>query len=176
MRWLFILGGVVVLLAGALALAWPHRIALPGMLDRWRDPIGETQHVVWDQGPQTTDTAPGERSPNVIVILVDDLGINDITTFGGGLAAGDVPTPNIDAIAANGAVFVNGYAGNAATAPCSSASGIWVPQNPSSRRTRALTNGSASIPAPRSSCRRAIPTRSICARISIRSIPSSGPI
>ena len=117
MRWLFILGGIVVLLAGALALAWPHRIALPGMLDRWRDPIGETQQVVWDQGPQTADTAPGERSPNVIVILVDDLGINDITTFGGGLAAGDVPTPNIDAIAANGAVFVNGYAGNATCAP-----------------------------------------------------------
>ena len=91
MRWLFILGGIAVLLAGALALAWPHRIALPGMLDRWRDPIGETQQVVWDQGPQTADTAPGERSPNVIVILVDDLGINDITTFGGGLAAGDVP-------------------------------------------------------------------------------------
>ena len=117
MRWLFILGGIAVLLAGALALAWPHRIALPGMLDRWRDPIGETQQVVWDQGPQTADTAPGERSPNVIVILVDDLGINDITTFGGGLAAGDVPTPNIDAIAANGAVFVNGYAGNATCAP-----------------------------------------------------------
>ncbi len=53
----------------------------------------------------------------MIIILVDDLGINDISAFGGGVAGGALQTPNIDAIAANGAVFENGYAGNATCAP-----------------------------------------------------------
>jgi len=111
-----LLAGLAVLAAG-LVWAWPHRIALPGMIDRMRDPIGEPRDIVWTQGPATPDRPAGERPPNIIVILVDDLGINDVTTFGGGLADGAIPTPNIDAIAANGAVFANGYAGNATCAP-----------------------------------------------------------
>lgn len=116
MRILVIAGLIVALLAGALALAWPHRIALPGLIDRLRDPIGETRDVIWQAGPQTADPA-ADRPPNIVLILVDDLGINDISTFGGGVAGGALQTPNIDAIAANGAVFANGYAGNATCAP-----------------------------------------------------------
>jgi hypothetical protein len=51
-----------------------------------------------------------QRPPNVIVILADDLGINDVTTNGGGYAAQGVPTPNIDAIARDGVRFDQGYA------------------------------------------------------------------
>ena len=113
----------ILLAVGAAALAvgygafMHYRIGLPGMINRMRDPILATQPVVWDQGPATADIAAGERQPNIIVILVDDLGINDISTFGGGVAGGLLQTPNIDALAARGAIFTNGYAGNATCAP-----------------------------------------------------------
>ncbi|WP_417493264.1 sulfatase-like hydrolase/transferase [Maricaulis sp.] len=94
-----------------------YRIAIPGIINRLRDPIMETQPVVWEQGPQIPAAAASERQPNIIVILVDDLGINDISTFGGGVAGGLLQTPNIDALAARGAIFTNGYAGNATCAP-----------------------------------------------------------
>ena len=50
-------------------------------------------------------------------ILADDLGINDISTFGGGVAGGKVPTPNIDRLAAEGAIYSQAYAGTASCAP-----------------------------------------------------------
>lgn len=80
-------------------------------------PVEPNREVVWDQGPAAADAEPGKRPPNVVVILADDLGINDITHFGGGVADGAVPTPNIDSIAANGADFTRAYAGTAACAP-----------------------------------------------------------
>jgi arylsulfatase A-like enzyme len=43
--------------------------------------------------------------PNVLVILADDLGYHDIGVHGGR----DVPTPNIDALAASGLRCTNGY-------------------------------------------------------------------
>lgn len=43
--------------------------------------------------------------PNVVVILVDDLGWPDVSTYG----RNTVPTPNIDRIARNGVAFTNGY-------------------------------------------------------------------
>ena len=71
--------------------------------------------VTWAEGPATAPE--GKRPPNIIVILVDDLGYNDITLNGGGIAGGAVPTPNIDSIAREGANFVNGYDANATCAP-----------------------------------------------------------
>ncbi len=43
--------------------------------------------------------------PNIIVILVDDVGVGDFGFSGGK----DFPTPNIDALAKEGCVFTNGY-------------------------------------------------------------------
>jgi arylsulfatase A-like enzyme len=53
------------------------------------------------------------RPPNVIVILADDLGYFDVSAAGNPL----VRTPNIDAIARNGARFEAGYAGDAVCSP-----------------------------------------------------------
>jgi arylsulfatase A-like enzyme len=108
----FVLGGLVL---------WTWRdtllLPLPGMIDRFRDPIDPTQQVAWAPGPATASAPPESRPPNVVVILADDLGYNDITLNGGGVANGAVQTPNIESIARQGAEFRNGYTGNATCAP-----------------------------------------------------------
>lgn len=105
----------VVLALGGLAAANFKSVVLFAVANLARDEIGPTQAVPWRQGPAAP--VAGERPPNVIVILADDLGINDITTYGGGVAGGQVPTPNIDALAARGANLTQAYAGTAACAP-----------------------------------------------------------
>jgi len=79
--------------------------------------VAENRPIKWKQGPETATAQPSERPPNIIFILADDLGINDISTFGGGVAGGRVSTPNIDRLAADGAIFSQAYAGNATCAP-----------------------------------------------------------
>jgi arylsulfatase A-like enzyme len=55
--------------------------------------------------------APPSRM-NVVVILADDLGYGDVSSYGGRL-----PTPNIDALAAAGVRFTDAYATAAVCAP-----------------------------------------------------------
>ena len=79
--------------------------------------VAENRPVEWARGPVEAPLPSDERPPNIIFILADDLGINDISTFGGGVAGGRVQTPNIDRLAADGAIFNQAYAGNATCAP-----------------------------------------------------------
>ncbi|MBX3027821.1 sulfatase-like hydrolase/transferase [bacterium] len=88
-----------------------------GLLSRVIDPIGPPRAVVWSPGPEVPAAAPAERPPNIVVIVADDLGYNDLTWAGGGVAAGAVATPNIDAIARGGVELTAGYANNATCAP-----------------------------------------------------------
>src|SRR6059058_1484399 len=53
----------------------------------------------------SSSTAQNQPRPNVLVILADDLGYADIGVQGGK----DVPTPNIDALAAAGVRCTSGY-------------------------------------------------------------------
>lgn len=76
--------------------------------------IGRNQEITWEQGP--ADAPGGERPPNIILILADDLGWNDIT-LNGGIAGGTVPTPHIDSIARDGVNFRNGYSASGTCAP-----------------------------------------------------------
>ncbi|MFI5351564.1 MAG: sulfatase-like hydrolase/transferase [Candidatus Binatales bacterium] len=89
----------------------------PGLIQSIRDPIQPNRPVQWQEGPATAAAPPDQRPPNIVLILADDLGYNDITLNGGGVAGGAVPTPNINEIAHQGVVFTNGYAGNATCAP-----------------------------------------------------------
>lgn len=41
-----------------------------------------------------------ERTPNIIIVLADDMGWSDLGCYGG-----EIPTPHIDALAANGLRF-----------------------------------------------------------------------
>ncbi len=97
-----------------LLLNYPQTMKIVSQL---ADPIGPTQEVAWQQGPATAAMLPNERPPNVIVVLVDDLGINDLSWQGGGVAGGTMPTPHIDSLARDGADFTAGYAGNGTCAP-----------------------------------------------------------
>ncbi len=111
------LGLVVAALVALGALVYGNRIYLLQYSLGWytdlRYPRDAYKETPWVQGPQTADTPLAQRPPNIIFILADDLGINDVSTHGGGLTADGVPTPNIDAIAREGVRFDQGYAGSA---------------------------------------------------------------
>ena len=78
-----------------------------------KDNVGPNQEIVWQQGP---DTRSDDR-PNVIVIVADDLGINDMTDYDDLDPSGTMDTPNIDFIANSGIKFKNAYSGSATCAP-----------------------------------------------------------
>jgi arylsulfatase A-like enzyme len=55
-------------------------------------------------GASTTLAAGPTGKPNIIVILVDDMGFSDIGCYGS-----EIPTPNLDKLAANGLRFTQFY-------------------------------------------------------------------
>ena len=75
--------------------------------------VSEPRDIPWKQGPTASTTTNLERPPNIILIVADDLGYNDISTFGGGI----VQTPSIDRLAKEGAVFKQSYSGASTCAP-----------------------------------------------------------
>jgi uncharacterized sulfatase len=87
------------------------------ILSELRTSAGPNQEIEWSTGVDPEGRSPADRPPNIVLILADDLGWNDLTYRGGGVAGGTVPTPNIDSIAADGVSFVNGYAANGTCAP-----------------------------------------------------------
>lgn len=113
-RWRRRLGLAAGLLVLAAALLWWNRLLILqyslGWATDWQHPRGAPRAVPWGAGPAQAAQPLQQRAPNIIVILADDLGINDVTTHGGGLAALGVPTPGIDAMANNGVRFDEGHA------------------------------------------------------------------
>lgn len=116
-RW--ILAGIAAAaLVGGYAAFDRYKYYLPGIIGSIRNPVAANHPVEWARGPTAPlDPAQRRRHPNVILIVADDLGYNDISLNGGGVAGGAVPTPNIDAIAREGVDFTTGYAGNATCSP-----------------------------------------------------------
>ena len=111
--------GIVAVLA---FLAYTYRLdlllAVAPVAANIRDPIAPHRPVSWHQGPAKPTVSAEQRPPNVVLILADDLGFNDISLHSGAtLPSGAPTTPNIDAIAAGGVAFRNGYAANAVCAP-----------------------------------------------------------
>ena len=52
----------------------------------------------------TLEAAPDRTNPNIILIMVDDMGYSDIGCYGG-----EVKTPNLDKIAKDGLRFTQFY-------------------------------------------------------------------
>ena len=117
-KWLF---GLIVSLVLILALAYPNRegivMGLAGIALDLSQPVGPNQDIRWSGGVDPQNRSVAERPPNIVLILADDLGWNDLTFGGGGVAGGTVPTPHIDSIAQQGVNFTNGYAANGTCAP-----------------------------------------------------------
>ena len=88
-----------------------HR--MPGIISSFKNPVGTNQAVNWQEGPSTRTS----DKPNIIVILVDDMGFNEVSSYGGGMANGQFKTPNIDQLAADGVLCTNGYATTAVCSP-----------------------------------------------------------
>ncbi len=64
-------------------------------------------------GASMASVAEAAKRPNVIVILADDMGFADAGFTG----SKDIKTPNLDALAADGVVFTNGYANHPFSGP-----------------------------------------------------------
>ncbi len=66
----------------------------------WKGTIGRTiaESQPWFSEPPH----PGEGAPNVVIVLLDDLGFAQLGCYGS-----DIDTPNIDALAANGLRYTN---------------------------------------------------------------------
>jgi uncharacterized sulfatase len=109
--------GSAVVLAGLAAIGYANRQLILQHSLGWytdiRHPRDANKPVPWLAGPDQAEKPIAQRPPNIIIILADDLGYNDVTTNGGGYAAQGAPTPNIDSIARDGARFAQGYAGAA---------------------------------------------------------------
>ncbi|MDG2501790.1 MAG: sulfatase-like hydrolase/transferase [Porticoccaceae bacterium] len=111
---------LIVVLAIAGFTGWQNRVELlvwgaPKLLEL-TSPIADNRLINWSVGPDMAAT-PADRPPNIILIVTDDMGFNDISLYNGGAGDGTLQTPNIDALAEQGVAFTNGYAANAVCAP-----------------------------------------------------------
>jgi len=108
----------LLLLAGA---AWLGReellLSLVEFAADRRTPVGPNRAIEWSRGADPAGRAAHQRPPNIVLILADDLGWNDLSFNGGGVAGGSVPTPNIDSLARDGVNFSSGYAAHGTCAP-----------------------------------------------------------
>ena len=119
MRKLALAAAVAVVLALAgYAYRLELLLALAPVVNDVRDPIAPHRSVSWQQGPARPTAPPNGRPPNVVFILADDLGFNDVSLHSlATMPDGSPTTPHIDSIAAGGVSFANGYAANAVCAP-----------------------------------------------------------
>jgi hypothetical protein len=90
-----LLSGAVLAAAGGLAATAPTRTARAQA-----------------QAPAPT----GGKRPNIVMLMTDDTGWNDFGCYSGGGAALGHPTPNVDRLAKEGAVFTCWYGQASCTA------------------------------------------------------------
>ena len=111
----------ICVLVVAAAVAWQNKVdllvwALP-TVQSLLQPTAPNRPIEWQVGPARAQVPANQRPPNIILVMTDDMGFNDISLYNGGAADGTLMTPNIDALAHQGVSFTNGYAANAVCAP-----------------------------------------------------------
>ena len=73
------------------------------MIDPWADFGGHVGRTVRESTPWwPAPTRPEPGSPNVVLVLMDDMGFSDVGAFGS-----EIATPTIDRLAARGVRFTN---------------------------------------------------------------------
>ncbi len=73
---------------------------------KFRYPIQPPRDIDWKIG-----TTEHSGRPNIILIVADDLGFNDVSVLGGGFLNGLLRTPEIDSVGKDGVIFYQSYAG-----------------------------------------------------------------
>ena len=86
---------------------------MPKYISYLKNPTIENVTIEWENGPETRTNF----KPNIIVVLVDDLGFNQISSYGGGMSNGNFKTPNIDNLANDGVLCTNGYSSSPICSP-----------------------------------------------------------
>jgi len=86
---------------------------MPKYISNLKNPTIENVTIEWENGPKTRTNF----KPNIIVVLVDDLGFNQISSYGGGMSNGNFKTPNIDNLANDGVLCTNGYSSSPICSP-----------------------------------------------------------
>jgi arylsulfatase A-like enzyme len=118
MRRRFLIPIILLILLGVTAAINAERIVLTiaGYLAKSRTDVGPNHSISWESAPTPAPgTGTGKpQPPNIVLILADDMGWNDVSFYGGDST---VTTPNLDTIAAQGVTLTRGYAGNATCAP-----------------------------------------------------------
>ena len=82
-------------------------------------------HVLVCRWPASSQEPAGDARPNVLVIMVDDLGYRDVGFHG----ATEIETPHLDRLARAGVVFSNGYVAHPVCSP--SRAGLMTGRYPS---------------------------------------------
>ena len=67
--------------------------------------------LVYTLSPIVGTATEATSQPNILLVVVDDMGYSDIAPFGG-----EINTPNIDALAKKGVKFTNFYTGPSCSA------------------------------------------------------------
>jgi len=86
---------------------------MPKYISNLKNPTTENVTIEWENGPETRTNF----KPNIIVVLIDDLGFNQISSYGGGMSNGNFKTPNIDDLAEDGVLCTNGYSSSPICSP-----------------------------------------------------------
>ncbi len=93
-------------------------LTVPSMIEHFKNPVAEHREIEWSAPSANAQiVAASERPPNIVLIIADDLGWNDISLNGGGVDGGSMPTPNINELAQNGVNFTQGYTADGTCAP-----------------------------------------------------------
>ena len=108
---------VVLFIIIFLFLVWGFKkqiaLSVVPLLINFSNPIADNIQIDWPDGQIINST----NKPNIILILADDLGFNDVSFYNGGGADGSLLTPNIDRLANDGVAFTNGYAASPVCSP-----------------------------------------------------------
>ena len=92
------------------ATGWFKRVDVILALAKYRTSqkyadIAPARDIPWQQGPAAPSRPAGERPPNIILIVADDMAYTDLGVYGG-----EIGTPRLDALAREGVLFTDFYA------------------------------------------------------------------
>ena len=116
-KWFLAAGVMMAVVAGTfVAIGGRTGLTLLWIQYAVREESAPYREVEWQRGPSSASALAAARLPNIVLIVADDLGYNDVS-LNGGLVGGRLKTPNIDRIANEGVNLATAYSGSPTCAP-----------------------------------------------------------